>query len=87
MPIIAQGEELRGTDAQHVVDCHRPEQEGFEPPVPCDTTVFKTVALSHSATAPHVHSPAPSRSRSRSCMRPSVILRPTDRISRILHED
>ena len=30
------------------------EQEGFEPPVPFDTTVFKTVALSHSATAPNV---------------------------------
>ena len=30
----------------------RTEQEGFEPPVPFDTTVFKTVALSHSATAP-----------------------------------
>ena len=28
------------------------EQEGFEPPVPFGTTVFKTVALNHSATAP-----------------------------------
>jgi len=28
------------------------EQEGFEPPVPFGTTVFKTVALSRSATAP-----------------------------------
>ena len=28
------------------------EQEGFEPPGPFDPTVFKTVALSHSATAP-----------------------------------
>ena len=30
----------------------QPEQEGFEPPVPFGTTVFKTVALNHSATAP-----------------------------------
>ena len=29
------------------------EQEGFEPPVPFGTTVFKTVALSRSATAPN----------------------------------
>ncbi len=28
------------------------EQEGFEPPVPVGTTVFKTVAFSRSATAP-----------------------------------
>ena len=28
------------------------EQGGFEPPVPCSTTVFKTAALNHSATAP-----------------------------------
>ena len=28
------------------------EEEGFEPPVPCGTTVFKTAALSHSATPP-----------------------------------
>ena len=28
------------------------EQEGFEPPVPFGTTVFKTVAFSRSATAP-----------------------------------
>ena len=28
------------------------EAEGFEPPVPDGTTVFKTVALNHSATPP-----------------------------------
>jgi hypothetical protein len=28
------------------------EEEGFEPPVPCGTTVFKTVAINHSATPP-----------------------------------
>ena len=28
------------------------EEEGFEPPVPCGTTVFKTAALDHSATPP-----------------------------------
>ena len=28
------------------------EQGGFEPPVPRSTTVFKTAALNHSATAP-----------------------------------
>ena len=26
------------------------EEEGFEPPVPCGTTVFKTAAFDHSAT-------------------------------------
>jgi hypothetical protein len=34
-----------------------PEQEGFEPPVPFGTTVFKTVALNHSATAPSPGNP------------------------------
>ena len=28
------------------------EQEGFEPPLPFGKTVFKTVAINHSATAP-----------------------------------
>ncbi len=27
---------------------------GFEPTVSCDTTVFKTVALNHSATLPNI---------------------------------
>ena len=34
------------------------EREGFEPPVPCGTTVFKTAAFDHSAT-----SPCPGRAR------------------------
>jgi hypothetical protein len=28
------------------------ENEGFEPPVPCGTTVFKTAAFDHSANSP-----------------------------------
>jgi hypothetical protein len=28
------------------------EEEGFEPPVPLDTAVFKTAAFNHSATPP-----------------------------------
>ena len=28
------------------------EMEGFEPPVRCRTTVFKTAAFDHSATSP-----------------------------------
>ena len=28
------------------------EEEGFEPPVPCSTTVFKTAAFDHSAIPP-----------------------------------
>ncbi len=28
------------------------EEEGFEPPVPCGTTVFKTAAFDHSAISP-----------------------------------
>lgn len=31
------------------------EEEGFEPPVPCSTTVFKTVAFNHSAIPPIHH--------------------------------
>ncbi len=29
------------------------EGEGFEPPVPCGTAIFKTAALNHSATLPN----------------------------------
>ena len=29
---------------------HQAEEEGFEPPVPLGTTVFKTAAIDHSAT-------------------------------------
>ena len=32
------------------------EREGFEPPVGCPTTVFKTAALSHSAISPRTFS-------------------------------
>jgi hypothetical protein len=32
------------------------EEEGFEPPVSCPTTVFKTAALNRSATPPDVPS-------------------------------
>ena len=32
------------------------EREGFEPPVPKGTTVFKTAALNHSATSPDARS-------------------------------
>ena len=33
--------------------CYRfAEEEGFEPPVPCSTTVFKTAAIDHSAIPP-----------------------------------
>ena len=28
------------------------EEEGFEPPVPCGTMVFKTIAIDHSAIPP-----------------------------------
>ena len=28
------------------------EREGFEPPEPCGSTVFKTAAIDHSATSP-----------------------------------
>ena len=30
------------------------EREGFEPPVPCSTTVFKTAAFDHSAISPEL---------------------------------
>ena len=32
--------------------CYFAEAEGFEPPVPFSTTVFKTAAIDHSATPP-----------------------------------
>lgn len=32
------------------------EKEGFEPPVPCGTAVFKTAAFGHSAISPHKES-------------------------------
>ena len=31
------------------------EREGFEPPVPLSTSVFKTGAIDHSATSPNVY--------------------------------
>ncbi len=34
---------------------NKTEQEGFEPSVPFGTMVFKTTAISHSATAPEAH--------------------------------
>ena len=38
------------------------EEEGFEPPVPLGTAVFKTAALSRSATPPGCQSSGPRRS-------------------------
>ena len=32
------------------------EREGFEPPVPLSTTVFKTVVIDHSTISPNVES-------------------------------
>ena len=32
------------------------ERQGFEPRVPCGTTVFKTAAIDHSATSPKLFS-------------------------------
>ena len=31
------------------------EREGFEPPVPLGTTVFKTVVIDHSTISPNLH--------------------------------
>ena len=41
------------TYQRNVPSCYITEQGGFEPPVPRGTTVFKTAALNHSATAPN----------------------------------
>ena len=38
--------------------CQRADGEGFEPPVPCGTPVFKTGAFDHSATRPSLYFPA-----------------------------
>ena len=37
---------------QRKMRCFFAEAEGFEPPVPFSTTVFKTAAIDHSATPP-----------------------------------
>jgi hypothetical protein len=37
-------------------ECNMAEGVGFEPTVPCGTAVFKTAALSHSATPPRLSS-------------------------------
>jgi hypothetical protein len=34
------------------IDMNRAENVGFEPTVPCGTTVFKTAAIDHSANSP-----------------------------------
>ena len=43
----------------YIIDTHRfklvfAEREGFKPPVPCGTAVFKTAAIDHSAISPMV---------------------------------
>jgi hypothetical protein len=44
---------LKGFDAIYsILICYLAEKEGFEPPVPCGTTVFKTAALDRSAISP-----------------------------------
>ena len=39
------------------------EREGFEPPVPLGTTVFKTVVIDHSTISPDDHKSAYLRKR------------------------
>ena len=53
-PATKPGRQTPVVSALHLRVCESliTEQEGFEPPVPFGTTVFKTVALSRSATAP-----------------------------------
>jgi len=41
-----------GTNCHRISSRNQPEQEGFEPPEPFGSMVFKTIALSRSATAP-----------------------------------
>ena len=42
----------RTTFQSSVLLCDRAEREGFEPPEPRSSTVFKTAAIDHSATSP-----------------------------------
>ena len=42
----------RSSKLDAVFCCHVAEEEGFEPPVRCRTTVFKTAAIDHSAIPP-----------------------------------
>ena len=39
-------------NAKHELDVLFAEREGFEPPVPLSTTVFKTVVIDHSTISP-----------------------------------
>jgi hypothetical protein len=43
---------LKEKPQQHVGAFNKAEEEGFEPPVTCATTVFKTAAFDHSAIPP-----------------------------------
>ena len=43
---------LVSVDLQGFVYLFSAEREGFEPPVPRGTTVFKTAAIDHSAISP-----------------------------------
>ena len=52
------------------------EKEGFEPPVPCGTPVFKTSAFDHSATSPTakvVFFLIPAKNNDKSCKKIWVI--------------
>jgi hypothetical protein len=42
-----------GGHAQSAVQDLLAEREGFEPPEPCGSAVFKTAAIDHSATSPY----------------------------------
>ena len=50
--------EWRKTCSTKKPDKPMAEREGFEPPVPCGTTVFKTAAIDHSATSPEKNTPS-----------------------------
>ena len=58
------------------------EREGFEPPVPCGTTVFKTADLNHSPIAP-IFRPVTESSRSLWICSPMT----TPAISRVIYKN
>lgn len=62
----------------HTAYPHHPtkntEEEGFEPPDPFESTVFKTAALNHSATPPDTHPPGRSPGHARFQARRSLTI-------------
>ena len=61
------------------------ESEGFEPPDPCGSTVFKTAAFDHSATSPYIRNVSRSDEAGPAMRRDHVPPRVTTEIPPLTH--